>query len=607
MADLRPIQFFMAQNLDLASGTAEFFETGTTTPKEVFDKDGGSEGTSVSLDSAGRKAVFTSGITKVVTKDSDSNVVDTFDAVPFGFGGFPDGWVLDVASVYGSFDDVAIASAISDTGSDKITMLLKRKTGGGAWSINASLTFNVNTRLIIPSGTRLSAGSGNVFLINHPDNDISNDLHFEGSGTFRLPNARIVHSEWWGALGDGTDDATALNAALTSTHGLPIRVVKLHARNYGFVATLNVPTDCILIGEGSEFTSLTRLTGASGICIEGNSDSQSIQLKGFTLDCDFKGTNGIDLGNTGGVWDVNGKIEDVNVTDCAGINFNLNGGQGAVFKDITAFNTNAGGVGTHQINLNGSNILGYNIRILGETGTTANIEFTGSDHHLFGVYIEDPHLTKSVRYTGDNNSITGINIVTEDDTLTYDQLLYFETNAIENVAHNVHINKGASDTVTNSVQDDENSNTVTFATSFHRYDQTGHDHSDSANGGLITFMSQAKVGTFSRDITTASGNQAVTGVGFTPIAILFFGVVGGPSDETCHGFDDGSNGQCLSNENSVSGSTWDDAAKSIQVNQGAGNIYSGDVGSFDADGFTIAWVKTATPTGTLVVSYLAIG
>ena len=34
-------------------------------------------------------------------------------------------------------------------------------------------------------------------------------------------------------------------------------------------------------------------------------------------------------------------------------------------------------------------------------------------------------------------------------------------------------------------------------------------------------------------------------------------------------------------------------------------MYNGVIDSFDADGFTVAWTKTGTPTGDLYMNYIA--
>lgn len=130
-----------------------------------------------------------------------------------------------------------------------------------------------------------------------------------------------------------------------------------------------------------------------------------------------------------------------------------------------------------------------------------------------------------------------------------------------------------------------------------------HDHEDGAGGGPATFF---KVSNFTRDTSLASGSQAITGIGFKPKAIIFF-VAQGNSSEVSWGFSDGSQDHCIFDNHPSISDTYDDSAlQSILVNEGSGNFYNGKVNSLDIDGFTMSWVKTGSPTGTLVISYLAI-
>ena len=113
------------------------------------------------------------------------------------------------------------------------------------------------------------------------------------------------------------------------------------------------------------------------------------------------------------------------------------------------------------------------------------------------------------------------------------------------------------------------------------------------------------VGTFTRDMTLATGTQAITSIGFRPTAIQFIsakeftisyssGFSGGNTsrswglqDDTTDAWHDPGNGVC------------------IYVRTSSSDGQAGSLNSFDADGFTIGWLKQGTPTGTLRVSYIA--
>jgi hypothetical protein len=127
---------------------------------------------------------------------------------------------------------------------------------------------------------------------------------------------------------------------------------------------------------------------------------------------------------------------------------------------------------------------------------------------------------------------------------------------------------------------------------------------DQTNDGATALTT--KIGSFTRDTTTASGTQAVTGVGFKPRLILFH-YAQNVSNEMGVGSDNGTDKQNLRYDPSevawrlnTSFSIFD------SQNVGTPTTYVGLVSSMDADGFTITWTKNGTPTGTLTIQYTAI-
>ena len=108
---------------------------------------------------------------------------------------------------------------------------------------------------------------------------------------------------------------------------------------------------------------------------------------------------------------------------------------------------------------------------------------------------------------------------------------------------------------------------------------------------------------FTYDLSTASGDQAITGVGFQPTALIIFAVIDGDlvysigfadSDlsESCVGAK--SNGQYTASVNNL-----------MRIITTTGNSQIGDLKTFDADGFTISWVKAGSITGTGNFTYMA--
>ena len=115
------------------------------------------------------------------------------------------------------------------------------------------------------------------------------------------------------------------------------------------------------------------------------------------------------------------------------------------------------------------------------------------------------------------------------------------------------------------------------------------------------------MGQFTRDTSTATGTQAVTGVGFTPKAVFFLSAQDGAAGEMSVGYDDGTSSQAVRDDNGELTDTWTGSASfSINDNQSTGNVYTGEITTLGTDGFTITWTRTGTPTGTLSVNYLAM-
>ena len=115
-----------------------------------------------------------------------------------------------------------------------------------------------------------------------------------------------------------------------------------------------------------------------------------------------------------------------------------------------------------------------------------------------------------------------------------------------------------------------------------------------------------KVGTFTKNMADASGCQSYTGVGFKPAAVIFFAGVNG-ADGDSKGIDDATtSGYAADDYADVPGGQAAGTGSSIVIVPAAGKSYAGHITSMDADGYTIAWTRTSTPTGIISVVYLAI-
>lgn len=116
--------------------------------------------------------------------------------------------------------------------------------------------------------------------------------------------------------------------------------------------------------------------------------------------------------------------------------------------------------------------------------------------------------------------------------------------------------------------------------------------------------SQIKIGTFTYDTSTASGNQVITGVGFQPTLVYISGSDSSSANQSFSGFSNGSSTYSTNNYGNVVSEMWI-TAPNIALFQTPAIYVSGSI-TFQADGFTIAWTKTGGKTGTADIIYTAI-
>lgn len=127
---------------------------------------------------------------------------------------------------------------------------------------------------------------------------------------------------------------------------------------------------------------------------------------------------------------------------------------------------------------------------------------------------------------------------------------------------------------------------------------------DGTQFNILSVFPKFKVVTFTRDVSTASGSQAVTGVGFKPKGGIFVGGINGTVAMSVGVDDQAARGGIYDNSVNVSDTYGSGSSASITAQVSAGNVYQGSVSTWDADGFTILWTKTGSPTGTLTATAL---
>lgn len=110
-------------------------------------------------------------------------------------------------------------------------------------------------------------------------------------------------------------------------------------------------------------------------------------------------------------------------------------------------------------------------------------------------------------------------------------------------------------------------------------------------------------GSFTRDLAAATGTVAYTGVGFKPRKITCYMHLPGTltsSNGVCAG-----GTQMCNYTSSVASSDNTSSNYLIYALQGTGASQSAVIQTLDSDGFTLAYIKTGLPTGTVNVVYMA--
>jgi len=114
-----------------------------------------------------------------------------------------------------------------------------------------------------------------------------------------------------------------------------------------------------------------------------------------------------------------------------------------------------------------------------------------------------------------------------------------------------------------------------------------------------------KAGYFTRDMSTASGTQAISGLGFKPSLIIFFGASDGSgAGQASFGYAAGAVQNAIFYR--LSDKTWtlrENVCAEYDTN--GTDIYTGKVNSYDTDGFTIGWTKYASKVGNAYTNWIA--
>jgi hypothetical protein len=130
----------------------------------------------------------------------------------------------------------------------------------------------------------------------------------------------------------------------------------------------------------------------------------------------------------------------------------------------------------------------------------------------------------------------------------------------------------------------------------------------NAAGTSAEWANGMKIASFTYDTATASGTQAITGVGFKPSHIIFLAAISN-TNQMSIGFSNGTANYCFADYNATGTGTYLNSTTTaiylIQTSGGAIGAYA-TVSTLGADGFTLTWTKDGSKTGTATIFYLAL-
>jgi hypothetical protein len=114
------------------------------------------------------------------------------------------------------------------------------------------------------------------------------------------------------------------------------------------------------------------------------------------------------------------------------------------------------------------------------------------------------------------------------------------------------------------------------------------------------------IGSFTRDVSLAGGTQAVTGVGFRPRAVFLLANIASTAAMSAGMAAGATNAVLYDNGNNAAGTYNNNGTNAVLLLTASAQAATAGVTSIDADGFTVTWAKSGSPTGTATVRYLAL-
>lgn len=130
----------------------------------------------------------------------------------------------------------------------------------------------------------------------------------------------------------------------------------------------------------------------------------------------------------------------------------------------------------------------------------------------------------------------------------------------------------------------------------------------NAAGTANEYASGSYIGTIWRDIAAVDGNVACTGVGFKPSVLIMIAATATDARVSASwGVSVGTTSYMICTNRKGNTDTFvSPNAGIVWIYINAGIVSKAAIASLDADGFTLVWAKTGSPTGTVLISFIAI-
>ena len=216
----------------------------------------------------------------------------------------------------------------------------------------------------------------------------------------------------------------------------------------------------------------------------------------------------------------------------------------------------------------------------------------------------------TIQIDGSTPKLTIGNATAEDATILFDGNAQDFYIALDDSADDLLIGLGSTVGTTPAISINEDRD-VTISDGAIDFDVASHDGTNGLKlGGTLVTSTAAELnildGTRSQivqvqyDIATADGNLAVTGAGFAPETVIVFTTVSN-TPKWCFGMGTKADDDYRCTVNNYLNSADNAAPESQIVSVYTGNeptIAQADIDSWDADGITLSWTKTRSPTGT---------